>query len=52
MNPINLEQLRRIRAKIALDLPLTAFELAYYTLYGDNLTEKNSYDKRVLHATL
>lgn len=40
MNTISLEQLRLIKTKLELQLPLTAFEKAYYTLYGDKLTEQ------------
>lgn len=39
MNTINYEQLLKIRAKLILGLALTAFEKAYYTLYGHKLTE-------------
>lgn len=40
MNSIYIEQLKRIRAKITLGIPLSAFEKAYYTLYGDKLKEQ------------
>ncbi len=39
MNSINLEQLKRIKTKLLLGLPLNSFEKAYYTLYGNKLTE-------------
>lgn len=41
MNSINLEQLKLIQTKMLLGIPLSAFEKAYYTLYGDKLTEVN-----------
>lgn len=41
MNSINLEQLKHIQTKMLLGIPLSAFEKAYYTLYGDKLTEEN-----------
>lgn len=41
MNTINLEQLKHIQAKILLGFALSAFETAYFTLYGDKITEEN-----------
>ncbi len=40
MKTINLEQLKQIQAKLLLDLSLNSFEEAYYTLYGEHLTEE------------
>lgn len=39
MNSINLEQLKRIQTKMLLGIPLSAFEKAYYTLYGDKIKD-------------
>lgn len=43
MNIINYDQLRKIRAKLLLGLALTAFEKAYYTLYGYKLNQQENY---------
>lgn len=39
MNSINLEQLKRIQTKMLLGIPLSAFEKAYYALYGDKIKD-------------
>lgn len=41
MNSLNLEQLKQKQTKLLLGLPQSAFEKAYYTLYGDTIAEEN-----------
>lgn len=41
MKQIDIEQLKRIQTKKLLGLALSAFEQAYYTLYGNRLSEEN-----------
>lgn len=41
MKQINIEQLKQIQTKMLLGIALSAFEQAYYTLYGDKLAEEN-----------